>query len=283
MSGPSCVLENARQATNDKTCDVLLNNGQFSTADDMNCPSSVDGSKLAPIIREGKVIAYGTNSSGQPLMWEVSQTGGAIQIKEHTQVQTPTQTQVKTTTVTVDAATSAVTQVQTQTSPGSLTSPATQTVPQTTSDPTTATNTPTVQRDETKPADLQTCGLPGSPACNVNDDGFEGKDNFSGPKSQEISDKLDQNKTQLENIKDSVPSITSNWIPSLMPGSASACSPLTFDFTVNNSVLGLLSAPNVKLDICEHLDLVRSILGYMLGLYTVWYVWRRFSTANQGA
>ena len=58
---------------------------------------------------------------------------------------------------------------------------------------------------------------------------------------------------------------------------------LTFDFTVNNSVLGLLSAPNVKLDICEHLDLVRSILGYMLGLYTVWYVWRRFSTANQGA
>ena len=125
--------------------------------------------------------------------------------------------------------------------------------------------------------------MPGSPACNVNDDGFEGKDNFSGPKSQEITDKLDQNKTQLENIKDSVPSITANWIPSLMPGSATACSPLTFDFTVNNSVLGLLSAPNVKLDICEHLDLVRSILGYMLGLYTVWYVWRRFSTANQGA
>ena len=164
-----------------------------------------------------------------------------------------------------------------------MSSPSAQTAPTVTTDPTTATNTPTVTQDSTKPADQQTCGLPGSPACNVNDDGFEGKDGFLNPKSQEISDKLDQDRLQLENTKDSIPAITASWLPSLMPGNAVSCSPLIFDFSVSNATLGNLSAPNVQLDICDQLDLVRAILGYMLGVYTVWYVWRRFTSSNQGA
>lgn len=288
LSGSTCQLTNARQAADDKICDLLVTMGQFATANDKNCSNTVDGTKLAPMIRDGNVIAYGTNSSGQPIMWEVKPGTQAYTLTQYEQIQTATQTQVQTTTVTVDPATSTITSVATQTSPGSISSPSASTAPTVTTstdpvNPTNTTNTPTVQKDDTKPADMQTCGLPGTPACNIDDTQFDGKDNFSNPKNTEISDKLDQNKSQLEGLKNTKPDISASWLPSLMPGNASACAPLTFDFTLHNAITGTLAAPNVQLDICDKLELVRAILGYMLGVWTVWYVWRRFTTSNQGS
>lgn len=152
LNGTSCQLTvSPRLVGDDKTCDLLLSMGQFATADDMNCGSTADGSKVSPLLRDGKALAYGTNSNGQPLLWEVrpsTPTWPYYTLTQYEQVQTATQTQVKTTEIQIDPQTSQVTSVTTSTSPGSLASPTassvpTQTDPQT--QPTSQENTPTVQ------------------------------------------------------------------------------------------------------------------------------------------
>lgn len=157
VSGSSCMLTNANLATDDKTCDLLVSMGQFATADDMNCSSTADGSRISPILRNGRAIAYGRNSEGQPLMWEVRPSTPVwpyYTVYQYEQVQTATQTQVKTTEIQVDAQTSQITSVTTSTSPGQIAPPTAQTVPTQTdpqTEPTTQENTPTVQTRNGEP------------------------------------------------------------------------------------------------------------------------------------
>lgn len=155
MSSGVCALTNSRQVVPDKKCDMLLAGGSFAMADDLDCPATVSGKKLSPMIRDGKAIAYGTNSSGQPLMFTVTPGPQTFQIQIAEQTQTATQTQVQTTSVSVDALSGQITAVQTATAPGSISSPGSASVPTTTNpltDPTAVTNTPTVTVDGTKPA-----------------------------------------------------------------------------------------------------------------------------------
>ncbi len=160
MSGGSCVMNDPRQFQDDKTCDILFKNGQFSTAGDLNCAATTDGSSLQPLIRDGNIIAYGTNSDGQPIMWTVTPgvQGATVEsywyVRQSEQIQTDIGSMVKTTTVAISPDTSTITSVSSSTSPGSISfpsgsgspgvAPSIPTVTDPVTNPTSPENTPTV-------------------------------------------------------------------------------------------------------------------------------------------
>lgn len=78
------------------------------------------------------------------------------------------------------------------------------------------------------------------------------------------------------------PDIDFSWVPSLKPGTFTACTPFTFSM---NPTMGAASGltGSGEIDICDKLDLARQILGWLLGVVTVFYIFRVFVSANKAA
>lgn len=273
-----CVLVNPRQSADDKTCDMLLSGGQFATADDMNCGATTDPNKLQPMVRDGKAVAYGkNNTTGQPLIFTVApnntvESPDYVTVKVQEQVQTDANTQVKTTTIQVNPDTGTIVGVQTQTSPGSVISPGTQTQP-TANTPTSTTNSPTVKTGTDTTIDFETCGLPGKPACAVDDTGFA---NPSKPWESSQTPDFELPKKTITEWAD--PTIAwSDLLPKITPGSYTACHPLEFRGQVQQYGLDATT----QLDICWIFEYVRMFLGWLFGVCTVIYVFRKFTNSQQ--
>lgn len=72
-----------------------------------------------------------------------------------------------------------------------------------------------------------------------------------------------------------------NLLPSLLPGDPVACVPLEQLVTVNNNLLHGVSGL-VSVDICDKLYLARQILGWLLAMSTIFFVFRAFVNSNRG-
>lgn len=97
-----------------------------------------------------------------------------------------------------------------------------------------------------------------------------------------IDANLDGLNDAITTASNTAPDVNTSWLPSLFPGAATACIP----FPINMSwSTGLLSgiAGSAEIDICDKLDLARQILGWLLGVVTVFYVFRVFARVNRGA
>jgi hypothetical protein len=88
-----------------------------------------------------------------------------------------------------------------------------------------------------------------------------------------------QNGIDKMGVEPATPTIS--WTPSLLPGSAVACHPLPIDVGMTAGLLSGTSG-STTLDICNQLDIIRQILGYLLMVSTTVYVFRCFSTGNKG-
>ncbi len=116
-------------------------------------------------------------------------------------------------------------------------------------------------------------------ALKVDDTGFIGK--YMGPAGSAHDQQMGQQKSLIEGME--TPGITwADWMPSLLPGSAVACHPIEFRGAVNvGPAAGLDST--TYLDLCPYLELARQILGWLFGVGSVIYIWRRFAGARGGA
>jgi len=284
-SGSSCVLTNPRTATPDKKCDMQFSGSgsgsKYLYYDDADCPNgpTIDNSKLVPGLRRDGKTAFvsGVDANGRPHLVEVAiqDDGTQITVRDYTQVGTETAPAVQTQTATVNPSTGQVTGYQSTTNPGTITQP--EVVPTTSPTTGTPTDTPTANVDPTKEATI-TCGLPGTPACAVDDTNFKNKDPVAD-KVTTASAQLDAMKSSVENTGSNLPNIGRDWFPSLLPGSAVACHPIPVTITHSKGPLAGLGGSQ-NLDICPYMDAVRQILGYLIGVYTVWHIWRRFTNAK---
>lgn len=67
-----------------------------------------------------------------------------------------------------------------------------------------------------------------------------------------------------------------SWLPTILPGNAVACTPLDF-----HAVWGTLDS-TTSLDLCPYLEMGRNIIGWLLNIAVVIYIWRRFTNMNNG-
>jgi hypothetical protein len=91
---------------------------------------------------------------------------------------------------------------------------------------------------------------------------------------------------KLDNIltpKDGdLPLISASWLPNFMPNSYTACVPLPIDVAPTFG-LAMGMHGHGEIDICDKLDFAKSLFGWMLGMFTIFFVFRVFMRANVGA
>lgn len=123
------------------------------------------------------------------------------------------------------------------------------------------------------------CGGFGQPACEVDDSGFSGASAGSG-----LADSI----TAMDGVSDTVKAVENgdlgvswSWLPTLTPGPSVACSPLLFQPSITRGPAAGLGG-TYELDICDKLGTVRELIAWFFGLFTVFYVWRKFVNANGG-
>ncbi|WP_157659131.1 hypothetical protein [Thauera butanivorans] len=124
-----------------------------------------------------------------------------------------------------------------------------------------------------------TCGGTGQPACKIDDSGFAGAD--AGTGLDDALSAIDARSDALGDFADSDIGVGWDWLPSLMPGVQLECTALVFEPAITHGPAAGLGG-SYELDICDKLGTVREIIGWLFGLFTVFYVWRKFANSNGG-
>lgn len=97
-----------------------------------------------------------------------------------------------------------------------------------------------------------------------------------------INASLDALNDNLTPKNEDQPQIDFSWLPSLLPGTYTACVPFTFSMNPTTGAAAGMSGIG-EVDICDKLDLARQILGWLIGVVTAFYIFRVFVQSNKAA
>lgn len=279
-----CLLVNARQAAPDNKCDLKFTGtgagSKYMYYDDADCPNgpTIDHKQSVPgLRRDGEtVFVSGKDGYGRPILIEVlaQPDGSKVYVRHYLQSTEGGNSVVQTTQLEVDRTTGTVTKASVSTNPGTINQPATDTVPTTTTTTATSTDTPTPEKDETKQAQTQeTCGLPDKPECAIDDSGLAGRGAEISTRTTQAKSELDNEQAKLDPNGLALPTLTRDWLPSLLPGSAVSCKPIPLPVAINHGPLAGLSISE-NLDLCPYFDIARQVFGYFFMMGAVFYIWR---------
>lgn len=97
-----------------------------------------------------------------------------------------------------------------------------------------------------------------------------------------INASLDAITDNLNPKPENEPQIDFAWLPSFLPGTYTACSPFPIDVNPTfGKAAGLVG--HGEIDICSKLDFARQFLGWLIGVFTVFFIFRTFVNANKAA
>lgn len=277
-SAGTCVLSDARQAAPDKACDIGRSGSALAMLSDPDCAGS--GTAISEICSSGGVTCtgvkfdvYGKDLDANPVRTVITpRPDGGSTIDHYRQRVVGNTPVVDRTTIGVDAGGTLDT-ISGGTQTGSI--PVDGTTPAPSTDvPPVDLNIPT---DYARSGEAQDAIDSISPSIIQMTDALT-KD-FIPPTGIDpvlpMQDRID-----ALNTAPATPSIT--WMPSLFPGNAVVCTAMPIDGAVHGGLLDGLTG-TASFDICDKVDIVRQILGYLLFVGTVVYIYRRFTQSNSGA
>lgn len=122
------------------------------------------------------------------------------------------------------------------------------------------------------------CGGPNQPKCAIDDSGFLGA-NAGAQSAVDAHNAYATGRLDAVEGAKSAPAY-SNWMPSLMPGSATACVPLTWHASISHGPMAGF-ASDVSYDMCSWFEWVRQFLGWLFFVVTAVYIYRSFTHSNK--
>jgi hypothetical protein len=290
QSGTTCNLTNARAAVPDKKQDVQRSGTALSNylGDDQG---AIKGEFSTGISSNDTVRTSGYSSSGEPRVISVqATTDGGSTVKIQTQkTDGAGTTYLQTRTYVVDANNTVTSASQSATSDKLVSSTDGKSLSVSGSgtaySPVAGSNGSATNQQQSGSG---SCGGAGQPACAIDDSGFSGKDAKGGDAVQALNDGQSDWTKKIagdgsgNGIKDgaSDPNVDSSWFPNFSP-TPSVCQNLTYQVQIDHGPAAGLGG-SAELEICDKLEVVRSIMGWGFYIATAFYVFRTFFRSNGG-
>jgi hypothetical protein len=101
------------------------------------------------------------------------------------------------------------------------------------------------------------------------------------PKIGDATTAIDNRLKQLNDMPTAAaPAIDLSWLPSLLPGEPTLCRPIVMDMHFTSGQMSGISGSG-EVDICDYLDIIRQIFGWIFAMTAIAHIFYVFVRSNK--